>query len=388
MKLTTKFNAKIILLFIYISSVCQLYGDISPYLLVISVIALFFKCANSNGLFIYLNYYIIWGVIFFLICVASIFYGNDWLGAAYGTRGFLECLLSGIVLITITKDTNYLRLYINVTIVSLVLLIIKCIFICSYDEILNRSFGGLINANAFAMMLAFGALMLNAVSTKKNIVQIITIGCFLLFSILAASKKSLIIIFVGFFVMNIVTKCNTYEITKKIIVVCFVFIVVFLLITYTSLLESSIAHRVIGFFDFLKGESGDASTSERAELISMALNGFFEYPIFGQGINSFANIINYKGTGIYSHCNYAELLFGVGLVGCVTYYSIFIYLMLILMRIRNQDKYWPLIVAFVLVIPLIDVGVVSYGDEFIQFLISFVFCYLKTIKIKPKNNYE
>lgn len=104
---------------------------------------------------------------------------------------------------------------------------------------------------------------------------------------------------------------------------------------------------------YLSGElSADNSMNLRSNLRSMAFDAFLQRPIEGWGANAFRQYFN--NGGVYSHCNYLEILVGFGLIGTIIFIS----------------KYILLLKKAVKLITSIDPIVKYYGKCFIIWLCS------------------
>lgn len=95
------------------------------------------------------------------------------------------------------------------------------------------------------------------------------------------------------------------------------------------ILTNPIAHEIIGrrlesIVQILGGEQSainERSYYERNDLRQLGFALWFQSPIFGHGINTFGYFAQSSIRDTFSHNNYVELLEGVGVVGCLLYYS-------------------------------------------------------------------
>ncbi len=117
----------------------------------------------------------------------------------------------------------------------------------------------------------------------------------------------------------------------------------------------------------LSSETRFGSTGERRYLIGLGLDYFTLKPLFGYGLNNF-RLIYVK----YSHNNYIELLFGVGLVGTVIFYSIYYYLLKEIKKMK--DNYLiVIIVTYILILLMIDMALVSYGNRIHIYTLLYIY---------------
>lgn len=126
----------------------------------------------------------------------------------------------------------------------------------------------------------------------------------------------------------------------------------------------------------------DNSTIIRLYYITEGWLGFKKAPIFGHGINSFRYYYDF-----YAHNNYIELLFGVGLIGFLIYYSIHASLLRQLCKKWRQNIF-PIL--FVLILLSMDVGLVSYEGKLnmLILLTLFLISDYSNQNLKVSNGFE
>ena len=76
-----------------------------------------------------------------------------------------------------------------------------------------------------------------------------------------------------------------------------------------------------------------------------------------------------SGTSVYVHYNYVEMLVSTGVVGFVLYYA-FIVKTLLAKNVPNQQIVFFKAILCALLIA--DVGLVSYNDPFVQYILCLV----------------
>ena len=112
-------------------------------------------------------------------------------------------------------------------------------------------------------------------------------------------------------------------------------------------------------------QTKDYSTIYRMALIEEGWKSFVKRPILGYGVGYSFEVISY---GIYSsktylHNNYLELMVGLGTVGTILYYSIYIHL-LRLSTVCPDKVIRAFACAIVILFLFSDIGSVSYYDKF------------------------
>ena len=189
--------------------------------------------------------------------------------------------------------------------------------------------------------------------------------------IATASKKGLLLI-VLYFLGKIYSNKKSSLRTKNTTVVGFLLLLVFNFVPSEFLKEIS-DNAFFRFNSFLEQiESNNSvglntgSTSERIFFIEKAIDGFFDSPLYGHGFRSFEA----KFT-LYSHNNYLELLYSIGIIGFFLYYSI--YLKLCMMAFKADAKTKFLLIFSILSLCFIDIAAVTYSTKTIHYFICVLF---------------
>ncbi|MEX2534100.1 MAG: O-antigen ligase family protein [Trueperaceae bacterium] len=114
----------------------------------------------------------------------------------------------------------------------------------------------------------------------------------------------------------------------------------------------------------------DSSANLRGNLIEDAFEQWSYSPLWGHGVDQFRWLNPYR---VYSHNNFTEVLANLGIVGLILFYSIHVNL---LWRTTSQaragsGRSW-LVLAFVLMLLMMDLARVSYTDRYTWLLLSVV----------------
>lgn len=223
-----------------------------------------------------------------------------------------------------------------------------------------RGSGG-INANGMAILDAFAITLLvikGKASIRNNLGCIL---CLLLFCVISGTRKSFIILFV----MLSVFYCFRYpkKLPKYFLMGAFGLGITLFLLMKIPFLYNSIGVRIEALILFAQGGKGDSSLVTRASFISLGMMYFKESPIWGNGVNCFKTIPGAYGT--YSHNNYVELLFSVGLVGTLSYYLMYLCTMIKGMTNYIKTKAPGSVISIAIIVSCLitDYAQVGYYDR-------------------------
>ena len=117
-----------------------------------------------------------------------------------------------------------------------------------------------------------------------------------------------------------------------------------------------------------------------------------ESPLIGYGISNYGILLE-KDIGIitYAHNNYIELFVGVGILGAIVYYAMYLNAIICLLKSKNNLNLRYLFLTFLLSVLIIDFASVNYYSKHIYIVLamSSIFANLKIknsdCKIKCKN---
>lgn len=250
-----------------------------------------------------------------------------------------------------------------------------------------------INANTLGMMCAYSILinMYYIVKEKRLPTYSILSVLSVIMIALSSSKKAFIVLIGGLFGFIIMKNHAERNQIKKLLWIVALSIVIIGLIFALSYLPifSNMANRFRLLLNYFTGRGNtDFSTRARSELVEIGIGLFKSRPFLGVGMDN-AKIyggIAFSFSEYYLHNNYAELLADGGIVGLITYYSMYLYFLFSFIKYRNlkDDEYIMCVVLFATQL-IIDYAMVSYDDR-VVFLMSLMF-YIKILMMK-KEKYE
>ena len=245
------------------------------------------------------------------------------------------------------------------------------------------------NVNVIAMMTAT-TLIINfyfMLFVKKDWSILIWLPC--LFIIGATQcRKAFVMLVMGMFLMYYYKqrmKKNgdmLLPLTKVFVFVLIGFLILFIL--GHNGIFSGLYTRMGGMISALTGgEDVDASSMVRNIYNEIGWKQFLKTPIVGIGINnSMILLAQQVNHATYLHNNYIELLTCGGVIGLISYYSIFVYLLYQEQKYIKLESSAFLIVTWLLIIFVIDWGVVSYVNRMNYFYLMMFFIHLDHLKKK------
>lgn len=168
---------------------------------------------------------------------------------------------------------------------------------------------------------------------------------------------------------------------KKILKNIFIFIIVALIIYIFLSKNKEMLYRIRIIINMLfSGSTGDESTLLRKSYIELSKKMFYNNPIIGNGINTFASTLQYyTGAYKYSHNNFMEILSGTGIIGFVLYYWFYIKTIINLFRTRVNNPFGILGLSIILTILIFEYGIVTYSIYIYPIILSLfsISCNLK-----------
>ena len=203
---------------------------------------------------------------------------------------------------------------------------------------------------------------------KISIIDMFSIPCIIVVAA-SASRKAMIIVLLGIFLLLIVKNSGKSFIKNiiKYVVISFLTIIVFYIISEMSIF-SGMRERMDGLFSFVAGEGDvDSSTLKRADFMKAAFEQFLENPILGIGMDNAKYVIAKKcHVKVYSHNNFTEILCNGGIVGFLIYYSMYIHLLFNFWKNRknNINKLCLILTVIFLVLDWASVGYYSKLNYF------------------------
>lgn len=292
-------------------------------------------------------------------------------------------VLSMALIIYLTSDRKRLNYACLLFGICSLLLIGYLLRSYSFSQILHadltssqRFTAGSLNPNQVGICCSYSLLVLywNIDRIRKNLLWYtggwILIAVFGLFSLITGSKKALITLVFGMFLLMILKSKDAYRTILRIVLAFAFGAAIIWAIFNIHFLYETIGQRFMGLINYFMYGSGDKSTYSRGAMIRQARQVFLENPILGIGLHNFKEINIY---GVYAHNNYWELLVCLGIPGFLFYY------LPMLSAIGNSisgffrnKKQYVLVNVLLICFFINEYATVSYTNEVIQIVLTII----------------
>lgn len=195
--------------------------------------------------------------------------------------------------------------------------------------------------------------------------------CFatLMLSLITAKRTGIIFFAITVLVFYFILQPNTNKRLKAVIVSSILVLIALQVIESVPILSTTIGQRFQDFIrTFIEGQVVDASTIQRSELMAHAIELFQRNPIFGSGLNamrSYLKTLNFEHI-TYAHNNYLEIASGLGIIGIVLYYAMYVYGLLQCRKLLKTEKKKQTALIFALLVAYLacDLMQVTYESYF------------------------
>lgn len=337
--------------------------SVSYYKISKAIILVFFVIALLDSLLVQfkLSSVLLLPGMFLLLVVSSFFWAIDKDVVIGGiVTQFQYFLLLFFVFYVVRKraslDDYYRALYI-----SGVCLIVLTIFEYGLEGLVLQLRLGirlgarLGNENIYGMAFAQSAIVaFYYFSYKKEKIALTFFAVFSVFALGSGSKKAFLMIPIGVFSL-IILKFQ-FRNTLKLFVSIGIAVIVFLLVSKLPIFQMPIERLII----FVSGES--SSDAFRFGLIKKGLNLLQFRPLLGYGYGSYSLI---SGFGTYAHNNFIELAINFGILGLLTYYSMYMYSYHMIRKKVGKKQYFEFNLLFTLLIidVLMGVAMVQFVEK-------------------------
>ena len=199
------------------------------------------------------------------------------------------------------------------------------------------------------------------------------------------SRKAIIMLVVGY--MFLIIFKNTDNIKKnllpilRILFVAFMVVLVLVLLSQTDVFHGATTRMNDLIASFTGGESH--STNLRKVYRELGWHQLQLTPLLGIGMGN-GRLLALEATNhdCYLHCNYAEIAACGGVIGLISYYGIYLYILVKEYKYLSVDKYAVIVVTIIFCKLLTDWGAVEYASKSTYYLFMMYFIHLEQCKAK------
>lgn len=266
--------------------------------------------------------------------------------------------------------------------------------ITNNGERLGSSFTNNPNTFALFMLISYFFASWLVIYYEKKINQRVLYGLVLIFSIitifLSGARKVIFACAIFTFIMILLktNKKGKRRIVKNVIIAIGVLIILWQIMIKVPVIYDIVGKRMESLIMQFMGKEKVVSQSSsylRAVYRRLAIKGWLQSPIWGNGYDSFRfyNTI-VTGHNAYSHNNFTELLYDLGVVGFLLYYSRYFSIL----RIEKKTKEYGIkifTISSMVGLLICEYGQVDYNLVVVSFFL-FILYRLNTLKGKTEQN--
>lgn len=332
--------------------------------------------------YIYINKYIIWMIVFTVFCFISVNWSISKSHSIIISRTILINNICFFFIINFLRmNKNGINTIINTIVFSSAALGIRLAIVQGPFIYINGTRGGsgeILNANIIGNISSI-AIVLGwylIINNKNNLVYKIFTTINIISMILSASRKAILFSIIPILIYYLVRERSLLKRFRNTILVIFIIFIIGFIIMKNQYMYSIVGVRFETMINGLLGLGNtDASTSLRMRFIEWGIEWFKEKPYLGYGINSFRYLVGfYKETsfgksGAYSHNNYIELLCGIGIIGTILYYYIYLNIIkVVILKFKRLEKDQIIMFGILITLLINEYGTVTYYDTYIQLI--------------------
>ena len=366
----------------YVNSTLMRVQGLSLY----AMVGLLFFAVLQKGCLRF-NSYHVWYGAFILAAVFSCLYSVDRAKSLSSLYGLVIVWIFAFALNTVIAKREHIEWFFIALIFGSVVLTLYLIATGSFKNIEDTGsrFGEELtgNANIFASIYMIAAavsayFLFKLKGVRARIPFVIALIIQLYALTVSGGRKYFLFPFILLYVIALQRKDKkqrTHFIRVSIIAALVTF-AVYQLLMNNQFLYTAIGYRFEDLIEYTIGQSSEVEggTIIREKMIEKALSLWRESPIFGHGLNAFTVI---GGFGVYAHNNYVELLCNHGVFGFLLYYGFYLYILMKLMKRKENDVMRQFLIGFILCLFVYDFGAISYNTLVTQFFLIFASVYLK-----------
>lgn len=338
------------------------------------------------------NRFLLFYLLFIMICSISCFYAEDQLVSLGRTKTLILYFI--FIAILVNYIDNYDKLIILIKFFVFAGMIATVYILFFSDIYSGKRLGGLLG-NINRMGLIIGISMLFSIYFtlfERRYFYIIPAIVTMIMVLLTGSRVAFVFIFLGSVLLIYFKNRKHFKgrIIKNIITLILISLLFYYLIFNIPFFYSVLGERIeeVLTFNVNRGEIS-GSIYLRNYMINYGFEMFKKRPFIGYGIDNF-RVLFEKSVNIktYAHNNYIELLVDVGILGAIIYYAIYVQAVLYLKKIKDDVGLKYLFLTLFLCLFIVDLASINYyiKHTYFIFAISSVLIKLNERKCKIIHN--
>lgn len=384
------YQLTLIALFILISS---LYSSVDIVFFPVIILLFILFCISSIR--VKINIPVIFYIYFIVLLLVSLFWALNLNNSLIHT--FFVCLIFISILyfyFIIFNDNNKIKQFMFVIIIGSLIVNFRNLYLYVSD-ISSLRFGGVAeHPNALALMSSTFAvisvlyLFLYNVFYKKKIIILFSLFLSMFFLFVSGSRGGVI----SFIIFSAMIYFSFTRVLNLKFIFIFTLISLLILFNFSYILEQPFFQRIlllpqalgIDYFNYIpeNSEYRFAADDSRVVLADIAINKFLENPLTGYGVNSFGYFSEYN----YTHNNFLEILFSLGIFGVILFYLPLLIIFLHTFTLRNDliNKYIKVLRALIMYYIISGMSIPNFQSKVQLFIVVLILCFYSFI-IKNKS---
>lgn len=348
------------------------------------------KVIQFHKAFIYITLFVLFGVL-------SLAWAESRSLTVAGIRtAFLTYVI--LIFVIVACDNNRLTIENIYNIISIVGLLFVLYMVVRHGVrvlflIRGGSIGSNLNSNSFGhtyfifAVASFASYRADKAGRKSRYIVLFVFYSILL---LLTASKSWMIAMILFFLLILMRRIKN----KTLKILFFPLIIIFGLLLYVLLIRVPFFYKIAGYRlielnSVLSGNlSRYTSTWYRMDMIKRAWTLFLQKPILGYGLNNSYYFNTYQWVyeqGTYFHNNYLELLVGVGLIGTLLFYGVYILALRIASKLADSSPASEISYIYLITCFFSDfTGVSFYYRPQIALIFIIYICGINALRYKNK----
>jgi len=337
-----------------------------------------------------LSLYTVWSLGLILLAFFSTTYAPDKKAAGKIAISLVQVALFGNLIVPYFRDSKRnIHVFLLACMIGAIGLGIRLWFSAPFSQLIAGRLGATIDINenqvGFFFAIAFLVAFYYGIVEKR--IWLIPISLvFAVVSFFSGSKKVVIVILIGLFLLVLLTRKPTFASFSVLILFIGAGIGLLVLSLTWQPLYVVLGSRIEPLFGLLFGGPMDESTSIRWNMMQTGWSMFLEKPVFGSGLGAFAHSYIYQ---TYSHNNYIEILVSLGLVGFIWIYGSLLWVLLKSVKVyfsAHRTNLSILSITLLLVLFADDIARVRFYSETSH--LFYALCYAAALSHLPQTGID